>query len=63
VKGGRATVMWFRGGSGSFAFIGLSRGHVADGLTVHSNETQLPAADVAALARAMAARLDAGVTG
>ncbi len=63
VREGRATIMWFPGGSGSFAFIALARGHVADGLTVRSNKTQLPASDVEALARAMAARLDAAVSG
>lgn len=61
--GGRATVMWFSGGAGSFAVVSISRGHVAAGLTVIANRSQLPVGDVKALGWAMAARLDAGVTG
>jgi hypothetical protein len=61
--GGRATVMWLSGGAGSFAAASLSRGHAAAGLTVIANKADLPAADVQALGRAMAARLDAGQTG
>jgi hypothetical protein len=63
-RGERATIIWFRGGSGSFAVVGLSRADVTDVtdvIYVKSNKTQLPASDVEALAQAMAARLDAGV--
>lgn len=56
-NGGRATVMWSRGGAGSIAVVSLSRGHVNAGLYVVSNKAGLPAADVATLGRAMAARL------
>jgi hypothetical protein len=60
-RGDRATIMWFPGGAGSFAVVGLSRGHVTDLVFVNSNKSALPASDVRALARAMAARLDAAV--
>lgn len=61
--GDRATIMWFPGGAGSFAVVSLWRGHASALLIVNSNKADLPAADVQALGRAAAARLDAGVTG
>jgi hypothetical protein len=61
--GGRATIMWFRGGAGSLAIVSLSRGHVDAGLYVVSNKADLPAAAVQTLGRTMTARLDAGLTG
>jgi hypothetical protein len=59
---GRATIIWFPGGAGSVAFIALSRGHVTDSVALNANKSDLPMSDVEALARAMANRLDAGVS-
>lgn len=62
-QGDRATTLWVSGGSGSYAYIALSRGHAEDLVIVHRDEAHPPVSDVQTLAQAMADRLDAGVSG